>query len=64
MTEAHVLNFDLEAEFVPFVLKQCVQQTEAADVVCDFATAEKFLVDRCVVILPCALRARADCSAL
>lgn len=47
MTEAHVLNFDLEAEFVPFVLKQCVQQTESAEVVCDFATAEKFLVDRC-----------------
>jgi hypothetical protein len=46
MTPAHVLDFDLESEFVPYVLKQCVQQTESAEVVCDFATAEKFLVDR------------------
>lgn len=46
MTPAHVLDFDLEAEFVPYVLKQCVQHTESSEVVCDFGTAEKFLVDR------------------
>ena len=46
MTPAHVLNFDMESEFVPYVTKQCVHYSEMAELCYDFASAEKFLLDR------------------
>lgn len=47
MTEAHVLHVNTKTEFAPYVLKQCVQYgAESAEAICDFASAEKFLLDR------------------
>ena len=46
MTPAHVLRFDTTTEFVPYVMKQCVRHTAAGETACDFASAEKFLMDR------------------
>jgi hypothetical protein len=47
MTEAHVLHVNTETEFAPYVLKQCVRYDAAsAEAICDFGSAEKFLLDR------------------
>ena len=47
MTEAHVLQVNMETEFAPYVLKQCVRyDADAAEAICDFGSAEKFLLDR------------------
>merc|ERR1711871_853433 len=47
MTDAHVLQVNMDTEFAPYVLKQCVlYNADSAEAICDFGSAEKFLLDR------------------
>ena len=42
---AHALNYDLNGKFVPFIEKQCVENTEDGRMVYNFDNAEQWLMD-------------------